>query len=208
KLLHPRENIIKLYLDPFSEKETEKHLRHIYPNVSDNDVKEFHKLTSNGNPRVQANVLRFGKSFKDVLIHLGPTGQTVQDQIENLLSTAINTIKKQRPTKYQKEVDTICTGLATLPPFIPIEVLAQTAKVDINTVKSFLNEMGRSFLIADNDAIQFRDEPTETWFREKFIAKKSDIVSYIEILKPFAKKSIYVAETLPFLLLQAGKYDE
>ncbi len=207
KLLKPKDNILKLYLKPFTERETERYLKQKYPKVSDKDIKEFHRLTNNGNPRVQANVLSYGNSFEEVLIHLGPTGQTVQDQIESLLSTAINIIKKQRPTKYQKEVDTICTGLATLPPFIPMEILAHTAKVDINTVRSFLNEMGRSFLIVDN-ALQFRDEPTETWFRKKYIAKKTDIISYVETLKPLAKRFVYVAESLPFLLLQSGKYKE
>ncbi len=207
KLLHPHEDIVKLSLEPFSEKETQIHLRNKYPDTNKRDAKEFHRLTNSGNPRVQSNALSYGNSFQEVLTHLGPTGQTVQSQIESLLSTAIQTIKGQRPTKYKTEVDTICVGLVTLPPFIPIEILAQTADVDVSTVKSFLSELGRPFLIID-DAVQFRDEPTETWFRKKFIASKAEIASYVEILKPLAESFVYVAESLPLLLLQAGKYDE
>ena len=52
-LLNPPTNCIEVELRLFSELETEKHLKVFYADIKRNDVREFHRLTSQ-NPRVQA----------------------------------------------------------------------------------------------------------------------------------------------------------
>lgn len=54
-LLQPSSAIPQLELEPFSREETLIHLRRHFPQASDADGLEFHRLTNNGNPRVQAN---------------------------------------------------------------------------------------------------------------------------------------------------------
>ena len=70
-----------------------------------------------------------------------------------------------------------------------------------------MSDLGRPLWLSDT-SIHFRDEPTETWFKEKFSASPEQITSFLGLLEPLASKYPYVAETYPGLLLQAGKYDE
>ena len=206
--LQPPKTIPQLELEPFSKEETLAHLKGYFPNISNEDNIEFHRLTNNGNPRIQANALSLGfKSIEEVLDSLGPSGTTVEKQIETQLDSAISSVKEKLPKDYQYSIDSICTGLATLPPFIPINILATVAEVGEGIVKSFVSDLGRPLWITDN-SVQFRDEPTEHWFRQKFSANAEQLASYISRLKQFANTYTYVAETLPALFLQAGMYNE
>ncbi|MCL7420601.1 MAG: hypothetical protein M8364_06830 [Methylobacter sp.] len=205
-LLDPRHTVKQIPLLPFSETETQRYLRTHYPNASDYDALEFHRLTA-GNPRVQANALDLNKqSLAEVLTSLGP-GQTVDEQIARQLHTAIEKLKEHHTKVFQHQIDAICLGLANLHPFIPLQVLAAVAQVDETTIKSFVADLGRPLWISEN-SVQFRDEPTETWFRGQFSASSEQIGAYVDRLKPLAAQFNYVAEVLPTLLLGAEKYDE
>ena len=205
-LLRLPSSMTQIALEPFSEAETATHLRGKFQGTSDDDVYEFHRLTS-GNPRVQAYVL--ARSFEDVgqmLAGLTEAGTTVEAQIEAQLAAAIVNVQEMMPNSFHWSVEAICTGLASLPPFIPIEILARAANVKPPAVRSLAADLGHSFWLTEQ-AIQFRDEPTETWFREKFIANQTQISEYVQLLEPLATESSYVAEVLPGLLYQAGEYD-
>jgi hypothetical protein len=207
-LLQPSSEIIRLELAPFSNEETLSHLRNYFPKASDADGLEFHRLTNNGNPRVQAKALNLGlNSITKTLTSLGPSGTTIEKQIEAQLDFAVSSIKEKMPVDYQRHIDAICLGLATLPPLIPLNVLASVSEVDEATVKSFVADLGHSIWLSDS-SVQFRDEPTETWFREKFLARIDQVASYITCLEPLAYTYPYVAEALPSLLLQAEQYNE
>jgi hypothetical protein len=207
-LLQPSSIVLQLELKPFSLEETQVYLRKRFPKATDEDGLEFYRLTNNGNPRVQANALHTGYgTITETLASLGPSGSTVEEQIGLQLDYAIQSIKEKFPYDYQSHIDAICVGLATLPPFIPTNVLAEVANVDEATIKSFITDMGRPLWLTDS-SVQFRDEPTETWFRENFSASAEQKASYVLRLKPLANNYTYVSETLPSLLLQAEKYDE
>lgn len=206
-LLHPPSAIPQLELESFSEEETLAHLRQHFPHASDVDGLEFHRLT-HGNPRVQANALDVElDTISETLFRLGPSGTTIGEQIEAQLDSAVLSVRENLPMDFQRHIDAICTGLATLPPFIPLSVLATVAEVDKATVRSFIADLGRPLWLSDS-SVQFRDEPTETWFREKFSATVEQIASYVIRLKALAYEYSYVAEALPALLLQAEKYKE
>ena len=204
-LLKPSEFVPKLELNSFSESETFKNLAIHFPEANLQQGVEFHRLTS-GNPRVQANALdsQFA-TIINLLTSLGPIGTTVEVQINSQLQNAVSKIKDSLTEDFQPQIDSICRGLAILPPNIPIEVLSKAANVSIETVKSFVSDMGRALWLSDS-TVQFRDEPTETWFIEKFHATIGDLESYIAVLEPLAQIFIYVAEVLPQLYLQAKQY--
>ncbi len=207
-LLRPPANVLRLELQPFSAEETLMHLRNRFSQATSADGLEFHRLTNNGNPRVQANALGLGlPTIAATLDSIGPLGTTVEKQIEAQLDSAIALIKDRLPLDYQEHIDAICLGLATLPPFIPLSVLATAADVDEATVVSFVADLGRPLWLSDT-SVQFRDEPTETWFRGKFSATSDQVNAYISRLEPLAQKFPYVAETLPSLYLNAGRYRE
>jgi hypothetical protein len=207
-LLHPSGNVFQVELEPFSEEETLCHLRTHFPEATEADGLEFHRLTNNGNPRVQANALNLGfTSLPETLAKLGPAGASVDKQIEAQLDIAISLVKDRFPDDYKEHIDALCFGLAALPPFIPLDILARAADVDEATVKSFIADLGRPLWLTDT-SVHFRDEPTETWFRQKFHATPDKVSAYITRLEPLADKYPYIAETLPSLYLTAGKYTE
>ncbi|MUL35408.1 ATP-binding protein [Gloeocapsopsis dulcis] len=206
-LLKPLSTVRQIELKSFSQAETLVHLREYFPSATDIDGLEFHRLTG-GNPRVQANALSIHRNtVSDILTGLGPSGTTVEEQIAAQLESAISTVKDKLPTDFQRYIDAICLGLANLTPFIPINVLAIAAEVEVLTVVSFVADLGRPLWISEN-SVQFRDEPTETRFREKFSASVQQIESYITRLKPLASEFSYAAQVLPSLLLQSENYDE
>ncbi|MFC6331476.1 ATP-binding protein [Paenibacillus septentrionalis] len=206
-LLQPPSSIKQLELKPFSEKESFDYLRSHYPQASKEDGVEFYRLTS-GNPRVQSNALSLSSStIVELFSKLGSVGSTVDEQIEGQLMSAIDSIRDKLHDDYRKQIESICVGLATLPPFIPLKVLARAADVEEYTIRSFVAEMGRPLWLSDS-SVQFRDEPTETWFRETYAASKEQIEFFIDQIKPLASEYSYVASAMPSLLLQAGMYTD
>lgn len=206
-LLKAPDHIPQLKLLPFSKEETFKNLIKWHPGTNETEANEFHRLTS-GNPRVQMNAIAVGhSSVNELLCYLGPSGTTVEKQIEQQLDKAVQKVKNNLSLNYQNQVTKICTGLASLPPNIPLEVLSRASEVKIEDVKSFIADIGRSLWLLDS-SVQFRDEPTETWFRSTYLGSKDDFDGYIKILEPLAGEFTYVAEVLPQLYLQAGQYDQ
>ncbi len=205
--LEPESYILQIELEEFSKEESLIHLHRSFPNASEEDGIEFHRLTS-GNPRVQSNALETNyTTIVDLLSSLGPSGTTVQDQIAIQLSFAISRIKDQLPKLHHQQINSICTGLASLPPHIPIDVLSSVTGVSIEHIKSFVSDIGRSLWLSDN-TVQFRDEPTEFWFKETFIPTEKSCKDYIKLLEPTASQSTYIAEVLPQLYLQAGQFEK
>lgn len=206
-LLKPSGSIPILDLLPFSKEETFENLKKWFPEVTEDQSHEFHRLTG-GNPRVQMNsISAYNSSINELLEFLGPSGTSVEQQIEHQLNAAVNKIKDILSEDYQTRVDRICTGLASLPPNIPLEVLSKAADVKTEDVKSFVADIGRSLWLLDS-SVQFRDEPTEKWFRDNFLGSEEEFSRYINVLEPLSSEFTYVAEILPQLYLQAGQYDE
>jgi hypothetical protein len=207
ELLKPQSRVEQIELEGFSVGETLKNLQSQHPLANDHDGSEFHRLT-NGNPRVQANALDAGdNTVTELLTSLGPGGTSVEQQIEMQLQKAVARVKDLLPEDFQGHIDAICMGLASLSPHIPIEILAKAAKVKPEAVKSFVADIGRALWVSDA-SVQFRDEPTETWFRQTFCATKADFAGYIVLLEPHAERSTYISGVLPQLYMQAGHYEK
>jgi hypothetical protein len=204
-LLNPPPTSRRIDLLPFSLGETAKNLRAAFRNASIRDVEEFHRLTSS-NPRVQATALAGNASLSSVLAGLGPEPLTVQDTIARLLEAAVVKIRDETPEVEQRQFDSVCEALATLRPFVPLAIVARTADVPMSLVTSLANDLGRPLLVRDG-AVQFRDEPTETWFRERFRPSAERLDDFVARLLPLASSSAYVAATLPQLMLEANQFD-
>lgn len=204
-LLNPPPHVRQIELHPFSEDETALNLRSRFSGSSLQDAREFHRLTSH-NPRVQRVALEAGTTLADVLAKLGPTPRTVEDTIGALLDQAIASVRDAAVGLEQTQIDRLCTALATLRPFVPLDVVAATAHVPVELVRSIAHDLGRPLLIRE-DAVQFRDEPTETWFRQRFRPTPDELSSFVTRLRPLTAQSAYVAAVLPQLMLEAGQFD-
>ncbi len=195
---------LDLALEAFSEAETQQVLVSKYAGTLDEtEIREFQRL-SGGNPRVQANALDQAETLKQALEYLGPHKTTIDEQIGFQLKSAINKIKKNHP---DVNVELLCSGLAALPPFIPIEILSIVAGIQPETIESFATDMGRPLWLIE-DSLQFRDEPTETWFKKTFETSQEQLDTFIRNIKPLTHRHAYAAESLPPLLLKSQHYDE
>lgn len=204
--LNPPANTLALELTPFAREETAIHLRSKFPDSTEEDVDEFHRLSSQ-NPRVQALAFSKGLRLHSILRMLGPNPTTVEDTIEKLLNDAIEKLRDLSESIDKNQIDAICAGLAVLRPLIPIPVLAAMSNVSSSAIESFAIDIGRPLLVIDS-TIQFLDEPAESWFRQKFRPEKSTLYSFIQRLDPLASNSAYVASTLPQIMLEAGQFTE
>lgn len=204
--LDPPVDAVRLELRSFNRDETASHLRQKFPDASEHDIDEFHRLSSE-NPRVQALALSQNLTLAETLRLLGPNPTSVEDTIATLLEAAIARLRDSVGPVEKTQIDKICAGLAALRPLIPIPVLSRMSDVVENAIKSFALDVGRPLRVA-GDTIQFFDEPAETWFREKFKPSASEMAGFIESLKPLAAQSPYVASALPQLMLEAGKFTE
>jgi hypothetical protein len=205
-LLDPPPDAMRVELKAFSRNETANLLRQHFPSASNPDIDEFHRLSSQ-NPRVQALALAGGRSLPEILRRLGPNPTTVEQAIGELLDAAISKLRDAAGTVEKDQIERICAGLAALRPLIPISVLSSMSGVDPSAIKSFAYDLGRPLIIT-GDAIQFFDEPAETWFRDKFKPSPKELGDFVASLKPLSAGSGYIAAALPQLMLEAGQLDE
>lgn len=204
-LLEPPADVLEIDLAPFTAAETTALLRAAYPNASEHDSREFHRLTSQ-NPRVQSAALAAADTLAGVLQRLGTAPLTVDVTIARLLEGAIARLRFDAGVIERQHIDRVFTALATLRPFVPLRIVAATADVPISLVRSIANDLAHPLLIRE-DAVQFRDEPTETWFRDRFRPPPAQLGAFIDRLRPLAAGSAYVAASLPSLMLGAGQLD-
>ncbi|MBW4709856.1 ATP-binding protein [Roseobacter sp. YSTF-M11] len=195
-----------LELAPFSQAETKQFLNKTYPKASGHDLLEFHRLTSQ-NPRVQATALETTSSLSEALEALGPTATTVEDTIRQLFARSIATLRDQSPNAESAQIQLFCEALAALRPFVPIKVLSLASGLPEDAIKSFVVDIGRPLQIR-SDAVQFIDEPSETWFRETYKPSRREMSDFVDKVMPLATSSSYVASALPQLLLEAGRYND
>ncbi|RXT59624.1 hypothetical protein [Pseudomonas syringae] len=206
--LQPPPGVVHFELGGFTEIETGELLRTHFPDAREIDVREFHRLTSR-NPRVQRAALDLepAGSLAAVLRSLGPSPRTVDDTIGDLLDQAIRQARHFAAEVERPQIDRICAALAILRPFVPIRIIALTAGVDEGLVRNFSHDLGRPLLVRD-DSVQFRDEPTETWFQKHFRPKQEELEAFVRRLKPLARESRYAASALPALMLSTDCFDE
>ena len=204
-LLSLPSTIIPKKLREFSPDESRRHLQSRFPDATEADAVEFHRLTS-ANPRIQASILDQEPTVSSVLASLGVSPLTVEAAIARLLERAVAKLMDNSGPIEHRRVEVLCRAIAILRPFVPINVVAGVAGIDPGFVRSFTADIGRPLLIS-GEAIQFRDEPTETWFRERFRPDAKQLVEFAQRLEPIAAASAYAASALPQILLESGQFD-
>lgn len=205
-LLNPPKGFLDLKLGVFSKNETAQLLLKKFPHASTEDILEFHRLSSQ-NPRVQVTALNRNLNLSETLTLLGPEPTTVEDAIKNMFEQSLEQLLDEAFETETQQIQTLCEALAALRPFIPIKVLSLASGLHVSQIQSFISDLGRPLSLTEG-AIQFCDEPTETWFRETYKPKQSKLMEFIKTLQPLTSKDSYVASALPQLMLEAGLYSE
>lgn len=207
-LLSPPGTEIQAQLEPFELAETEAHLKTRFPSASSHDAGEFHRLSSR-NPRVQANALALDLPLRDILTSLGPNPSSVDKIIAHQLETALSAVKSDAGHDLAG-IDRLCSAIAVLRPLIPIQFLADLSGLTTDAIASFATDFagGRPLMVVGGDALQFRDEPVEDWFRRKYRPDLAALRAFVALLKPHATTSAYVAANLPSLMLEANQIED
>ncbi len=203
ELLSPPSNCGMIELEPFDLNESGNKLRQVFPSANDRDVEEFHRLSSM-NPRVQATALDQGLGLSETLAALGPEPTGVEDQIKSLLDQSLAALRDKVHSPEDEQIDLICSAIATLRPMIPMSILAKISALPAAAIASFVSDFGAPLLVRE-DSIQFKDEPTETWFRERFKPSAELQVSFSNRLRRIASDSAYAAAALPQIMFDAGQ---
>jgi hypothetical protein len=206
QILEPPPGTVQIELTGFGLEQTRQHLEGQYGSVPMADVAEFHRRTG-GNARVQAQVIREAESLGECLSRLSQVSGNDVTTVDDLLARLVEETAYHSAPGDAAGIEAMCQALASLRPRIPVDVLVSLCGVSSSLIHSFSADLHGS-LVVDGDALQFRDEPTETWFRSRFKPAGDALRGLIERLRPLAVTSAYVATSLPHLLWEAGDFDE
>ena len=192
-------------LQGFDAAETRAHLERAFAGVTAADAAEFHARTSH-NPRVQATVIEATSTVQEALDWLAPNPVSAAAALDSIIERQVAEVRDSHHSS-GTEIDRICIGLAALRPMIPVRVLAELSGINESLVLSFVTDLGRPLLI-DSGTVQFRDEPTETWFRVHYRPTGAALDDFLVQLTPLADRDAYIAASLPALLFEANRFDD
>ena len=195
----------KYPLPGMNAEETRAHLLTEFESVSVSEAAEFREQTF-GNPRVQASIMSGFDTVSGLLESLTQHPLEEATALDSILERNVATVRANFGSRAH-HVDSICEALANLRPRVPIDTIRRIYGVDASLVESFASDLGRPLLI-QGGSLQFRDEPTESWFRATFKLDSSALDEFLNRLTPLSTIDTYVCAVLPQLLWEAGRIDQ
>lgn len=197
-------DILTLELPAFTSTETAAVVRNSHPSATIQDVAEFHDRTA-GNPRVVSTVLSDTTSIQESLGRLtGLSGETLP--LDALMQRQVAEALKHAGGM-RSELERAAQLLTLLRPSVPLDVLAELAGTRVAGIRSFISDLGRG-LILNDESVQFLDEPTETYFRDRHRATPAFAAEVAARLRRMSGSSAYAAASLPEVLWNAVLYDD
>lgn len=198
----------EMELAGFTSEETGQFIRASLPDASEDDLSEIHVMSA-GNPRVQAMAMDGAEGISIVLARLSiasNSGTSPAGALDELLAQRVKDVAAEGHLSTD-ELDRLCRALATLHPPIPIGVLSKMSDLHQGAIRSFAASLGRS-LYVHSDTLQFRDEPTETWFRETYRPVGDDLRDFALRFQSLSPGDRYAAFALPQLLFEACAFED
>lgn len=204
-LLRLPSGVREVQLVGFDQARTLAHLRTRFPTSSVSQGAEFHAVSS-GNPRVQAMAMKGAVAADEAISALEIAASRPGEPLDALLASQVEKIGRQGHL-LSDELTRLCQALAIMHPTIPLVDLAKITRVEVDAIRSFAVALGRGLYFND-DTLQFRDEPTETWFRMNHSLDAAQMRAFASEVAPYAGESPYVAAVLPQLFFEARMVDE
>ncbi|WP_426237648.1 NACHT domain-containing protein [Pseudomonas sp. TWP3-2] len=183
-------------LQPFTIDETGAFLRTRLDKYSEDNI-QVAQSRSRGNARVLEHLVADGLEV------LATSERDNVVQLDELLHKRIESALKQaRKQGYRDpDINMFLTGLASLPPPVPVREFAEASGLAEGAIASFAADLS-PLLEHTKHGLMFRDEPTETLIRDQHCADKETLRSLANNLLGMQATSIYAATTLPDLLQQ------
>lgn len=204
-LLELQGDVHEITLTGFDRPRTLAHLRTRFPAANESQGAQFHVL-STGNPRVQAMAMEGAQTAGEAISALQIAANRPGEALDTLLAEQVQKVASQGHL-LPDELKRLCQALATMHPTIPLVDLAKIAGVSEDAIRSFAVALGRG-LHFNNNSLQFRDEPTETWFADNHSLSPVEMRDFATRVIPQAADSAYIATVLPQLLFEAQMVDE
>ena len=206
-LAAPDDKSLKIPLPLFSIDETKLLLNRKFKPVSDAQYDLVQKRTR-GNPRILNYYTEQASSFSELIKNLVKKHDASSDEI--IHHQLKQTLCKLRPLLSKHDnlnLDKFCQLFSVLPPNIPLKFLSQVCGLTTSSITSFVSDMQPAFWISD-DALRFRDEPTETFFIKNFAITTGNLDELIAQTKQLSTSQPYAANLLPRLLYRRGSKEE
>ncbi|MGY0391694.1 AAA family ATPase [Bizionia sp. KMM 8389] len=195
------EDYIDIELEPFSLKETTLFTKTYFPEILEQEVKDFHKYTY-GIPRAQFYSINLKKNgIKEVINFLKPNGKTV----ELLILDKIKEAKKKVSNKEKIIIDDFFSLLIGLPRPVPINYLSEILNVSQNFLLDVRSEVW-SGLVFENDSFEFRDEDFENYIRDNYSLSQEKLIQITDVFLKNAECDAYASVNLGNLLFQSKQY--
>lgn len=192
------DRFVDISLHPFSKQETKLFAKLNFPNITDEEVLEFHTYTK-GIPRVQFYSLNLKRQgINEVINYLKPNGKAVEDLILDKIQHAIIRIGKDKKTL----VEQFFKLLISLPRPVPINYLSEIMKVELDFLKDLSSDIWNG-LILDGDLFSFRDEDFENYIKDTYKITLKEFQQITQIFLSRAEVDEYASINLGSLLFTA-----
>ncbi|HEU5125114.1 MAG TPA: NACHT domain-containing protein [Verrucomicrobiae bacterium] len=184
----------EIQLLPFTKDEAAKYLQTRITPVTNSQI-EVAFARSGGNPRILEHLALSDRGL------LEPSELEKPIALDTLLAERIERALKEAIRRgYSKpNIDAFLAGLAVLPPPVPVAEYANAHGIDVAAVESFAADLA-PLLEQTKHGLAFRDEPTETFVKDNYAAKKATLRKLANNLFDNQKTSVYAASALPGLL--------
>lgn len=190
----------ELELRPFSRDETTQYLRARVTDATQTEI-DVAFARSQGNPRILKHLAEGDRG----LLEKSEINKTVI--LDELLAKHIeDALEEASKQGYGDEtIKAFLAGLAVLPPPVPISEYANALGMSESAIHSFAADL-YPLLEKTKHGLVFRDEPTETYVRNRYAADDTTLRRVADNLFKKQGDSVYAASSLPGLLqkLDAG----
>jgi len=188
-------------LEPFSLEETKARLTGIFPEATEDQVKQFHQLTK-AIPRVQTYALANHEAGLDAILEpLKPGGKTVED----LINSNLDFVRSKLGDK--SLIERIFRYLILLPRPVPLGLLSQLADTSDAIITDVVTDTAQGIVLR-NDVLVFTDEDFEAYLRQHYPSNGTETEAVATLLLAQADSDEYASKHIGNFLLLTGRYEE
>jgi hypothetical protein len=188
-------------LPGFSEAESRALILARHPEASETDIAAA-TGRSLGCPRILNLILRNDPPFEAAL---GGDQLSASDTLDALIAKQVDEARENARAfgATDTELDRLMTGLALLPPPVPLEELALAQALAPAAIQGFVADLFPLIEQTPHGLI-FRDEPTETYLRNQAETAEAPRQAVLDRLRERQPLSNYAARALPLVLRALG----
>ena len=184
----------------FSFNETKRLLIPSFPNIKDQEIEEFRKMTKQ-TPRVMAYAMAMpGELLQEKMIPLRPDGKS----IDNIFKLMIDETAKRSGNK--QATHSFLRSLINLPRPVPLNYVALISGLSVEQLNDIQTDLWLG-VINRNDHFSFRDEDFENFLRREYPRTDSINKGISDVFLSYAETEEYASTHLGMALFNANMAD-